>query len=163
MTCRDDRGEAMNGIRLLAACALGIAAIGIAPIGISGAAEPARTMRKSEIPAGFAIGGGQPPLALRVDVDDAGVRSVHAAEASEANITANGDSQDGRTMLTIEHTLNVVLKFDLYVSRDGERFAYTSSCAVTPGIASFEMWEQPIRAFAIGNPRVVDGDDIPCD
>lgn len=160
---RDDRDEAMNGIRVLIACTLGMAAIGIAPIGISSAAEPARTMRKSEIPAGFAIGGGQPPLALKVDVDAAGVRSVHAADASGANVTANGGSQDGRTMLTIEHTLDVALKFDVYVSADGEHFAYTSSCAVTPGIASFEMWERPIRAFAIGNPRVVDGDAIPCD
>lgn len=143
---------------MLAACVLGLAAVGAAD-----AAGPARTMSKSEIPAGFAVGGGQPPLALRVDLDDQGVRGVRIADASEANVRARGDAQDGRTMLTIEHDLDVALKFDLYVSADGEHFAYTSSCAVTPGISSFEMWEQPISAFAIGNPRVVGNDAISCD
>lgn len=148
----------MNAIRMLAACALCAAAIGAVD-----AAGPARTMSKSEIPAGFAVGSGQPPLALKVDVDGQGVRNVRIADAAEANVRARGDAQDGRAMLTIEHDLGVALKFDLYVSADGDRFEYASSCAVTPGVSSFEMWERPIRAFAIGNPRVVDGDEIPCD
>ena len=66
-------------------------------------------------------------------------------------------------MLTVKSDLPVAIKFDLYLSQDGERFTYTSSCALTPGISSFEMWQQPVREFAIGNPRVVDRKRISCD
>jgi len=31
------------------------------------------------------------------------------------------------------------------------------------GIRSLSACALTIRAFAIGNPRVVDGDDLPCD
>jgi len=128
------------------------------------AAKPhARVLAKSEIPAGFAIGSGNPVLALKVDIDGGQVKSVANTEATTANVTATGSSADGETMLTIKHDLDVTIKFDLYISADGERFEYTSSCAITPAISSFEMWAQPIRAFALGNPRVIAGNKVTCD
>ena len=75
-----------------------------------------------------------------------------------------GSEYFDRLMVTkVRSDLAVAIKFDLYLSQDGERFVYTSSCALTPGISSFEMWRQPVREFAIGNPRVVDGKRISCD
>lgn len=130
--------------------------------GAAEAAKPARALKREDIPAGFAIGSGQLALAVAVE----GGRVAHAEVAPDgaaANVTASVNAKEGETTLTIKHTLNVALKFDLYMSADGERFVYTSSCAVTPGISSFEMWQMPIREFALGNPRVVDGDKIGCD
>lgn len=128
------------------------------------AAKPAvRAMAKAEIPQGFAVGSGEPPLALRVDIIDGKASAVEAAAGGAANVTASGSTDDGEATLSIRHDLEVALKFDLYISADGERFQYTSSCAVTPGMSSFELWQQPVRAFALGNPRVIDGDRITCD
>lgn len=128
------------------------------------AAKPrARALAKAEIPAGFAIGTGSPALALKVELDEGQVRSFANTDAAAGNVTASGSSADGQTMLSIKHDLDVTLKFDLFISSDGERFEYASSCAVTPAISSFEMWERPIRAFALGNPRVVANDKLTCD
>ena len=123
----------------------------------------AKSLNKAALPAGFAIGSGQPPLALKVEVADGKATARAVADAAQANVTASGGADGGETMLTIRHDLAVALKFDLYISADGERFDYASSCAVTPGISSFEMWSRPIRAFALGNPRVVPADRMTCD
>jgi hypothetical protein len=63
----------------------------------------------------------------------------------------------------VSSTLTEAVKFDLYVSLDGEQFTYTSSCGVTPGVSSFEMWEKPVTHFAIGNPRVLPKGRMACD
>lgn len=147
---------AKHALRLcaIAACA--------AAFGAAQAAKPARTIDKDDIPAGFAVGSGQPALALDVVIENGRVARAGVATAADAaNVTASANAKEGETTLTIKHGLKATLKFDLYISADGERFVYASSCAVTPGISSFEMWQQPIRAFALGNPRVVD--DVGCD
>jgi len=147
---------------------IAIAAAGFAIVGFTVsaafAAKPAvRTMAKSEIPQDFAVGSGEPPLVLKVEIVDGKASSAQPAEAATTNVTASGSTEDGEAMLSIRHDLDVALKFDLYISADGELFQYASSCAVTPGISSFELWQQPVRAFALGNPRVVEGDRITCD
>lgn len=127
------------------------------------AAKPAaHTMTKSDLPANFAVGNGKPPLALNVVVKDGQVVSAAPADAATANVTAAGDIENGQATLAITHSLAVTLKFDLYISADGERFVYASSCAITPGIAGFELWQQPVRAFALGNPRIVADGKMPC-
>ena len=131
--------------------------------GNAAAAKPAATLSKSEIPSGFAVGSGTPPLALKVELDAGQVKSATVADVASANLTASGQLDAGEATLSISHALDVTLKFDLYISDDGERFVYTSSCAVTPGISSFELWQQPVRAFALGNPRVVDKNRLTCE
>ena len=147
----------ISGLCLLAAAlALGGAA--------QAAGKPAaKSLDKAALPAGFAVGKGQPPLTLKVEVADGQASGTAVSDAAQANVTASGSADGGETMLTIRHDLAVALKFDLYISSDGERFEYTSSCAVTPGISSFEMWSRPIRAFALGNPRVVPAGRMACD
>ncbi|RDZ27083.1 hypothetical protein [Lysobacter silvisoli] len=152
----------MNTIKTLAARAA-LAATLVLALGAAQAAGPAKSLSKAQIPAGFAVGSGKPPLSLRVELADGKARSASVAAATPGNVTASGSSDAEQTMLTIRHDLDVALKFDLYVSSDGERFEYASSCAVTPGISSFEMWSRPIRAFALGNPRVVDAGRMACD
>ncbi|MGI8560642.1 MAG: hypothetical protein ACR2J7_04240 [Luteimonas sp.] len=127
------------------------------------AQPPAATLAKAEIPVGFAVGSGDPPLGLDVQLVDGAVGTITAAGPDAANVRASGVVSDGEATLTIKHDLAVALKFDLYVSEDGQHFRYASSCAVTPGISSFELWQHPVRAFALGNPRVVDGNKTSCD
>ncbi|GAA4853819.1 hypothetical protein [Luteimonas vadosa] len=128
------------------------------------AADPsAKVLARAEMPEGFVVGSGDPPLGLLVELEGEGVGASAAAAPSAANVLASGVAGDGEATLSIRHDLEVSLKFDLYVSEDGERFRYASSCAVTPGISSFELWQHPVRAFALGNPRVVDAGKLACD
>ena len=121
-----------------------------------------RQLSRAQLPAGFAIGSGSPVLALQVEVADGRVASASPATGG-GNLRATRSGSEAEPMLTVKSDLPVAIKFDLYLSQDGERFTYTSSCALTPGISSFEMWQQPVREFAIGNPRVVDRKRISCD
>ena len=144
----------MSGIALVAA---------VLVAGPAHAGKTREALDKSALPAGFVVGSGDPALALDVVVADGRVVSSAAASPEQANVTARSGTADGQTTLTIAHRLAANLKFDLYLSADGERFEYTSSCVVTPGVASFELWQQPVKAFALGNPRVLPGRDLRCD
>lgn len=127
------------------------------------AKRPQKTLLREDIPQGFAIGSASPVLGLKVDVVDGRITGVSPAEGKDANVRGTRGGEGGQTMLTIRTDLDVPLKFDLYVSEDGESFQYTSSCVVTPKISSFEMWEIPVRAFALGNPRVAPQGNMTCD
>jgi len=129
----------------------------------SAAGRPAEILPRDRLPDGFAVGSGAPALGLKVTVVEGRVTASAAAPADEANVRATRGGDAEQTVLNVRTELDVALKFDLYVSRDGQTFQYASSCAVTPGISSFEMWKYPVAAFAIGNPRVVSAKRFSCD
>lgn len=124
--------------------------------------KPARTLARAELPPGFAIGSGSPALALQVDVVGDKV-SWAPAQPGAGNLRGTRSGDAGQTTLMVSSTLPDAIKFDLYVSTDGERFEYASTCGVTPGVSSFEMWERPITLFAMGNPRVLPKGRMDCD
>ncbi len=140
-----------------------VLAVAMAANAALAAGKTQRSLQRGQLPAGFAVGSGDPALSLNVVVTDGQVRSVAVADPSAANVRATRSEGKGQTMLNLRTDLDVTLKFDLYVSRDGRTFEYASSCAVTPGISGFEMWEYPVREFALGNPRVVAQGKMPCD
>ena len=147
--------------RTLGVCLL--AAMWAIPM-IAAAGKPApKTLQRGDLPAGFAIGSGSPSLALQVDVVDGRVAASAPAGDTPGNLRAARSGDATQTTLMVSSTLPVAIKFDLYVSSDGERFEYASSCGVTPGVSSFEMWERPIQAFALGNPRVLPKRRMACD
>ena len=125
--------------------------------------KPARTLARAELPPGFAIGSGSPALALQVDVVGDKVVSWAPAQPGAGNLRGTRSGDAGQTTLMVSSTLPDAIKFDLYVSTDGERFEYASTCGVTPGVSSFEMWERPITLFAMGNPRVLPKGRMDCD
>ena len=125
--------------------------------------EPKKILSRTALAQTFVIGSGDPALALQVDVVDGKVASVVPAAADQGNVAAVRSDGEGQVMLSLATTLDVTLKFDLYVSSDGLQFEYTSTCAVTPGISGFEMWQRPVREFALGNPRVLAKGKMPCD
>lgn len=128
----------------------------------AGKKAPPRTLTRAELPAGFVVGSGAPALSLTVDIVEGKVVSSSPADGP-GNLRATRSGDDTQTMLTVSSDLPVAVKFDLYMSVDGEHFTYTSTCGLTPGISSFEMWRQPIREFAMGNPRVVSSGRVACD
>lgn len=145
----------LAGTLLVAMCALPA---------LASAAKPApKTLLRGELPAGFAIGTASPSLALQVDVVDGKVTASAPAGDGPGNLRAARNGDATQTTLMVSSTLTEAVKFDLYVSLDGEQFTYTSSCGVTPGISSFEMWEKPVTHFAIGNPRVLPKGRMACD
>ena len=125
--------------------------------------KPARTLARAELPPGFAIGSGSPALALQVDVVGGKVVSWAPAQPGAGNLRGTRSGDAGQTTLMVSSTLPDAIKFDLYVSTDGDRFEYASTCGVTPGVSSFEMWERPITLFAMGNPRVLPKGRMDCD
>ncbi|MCA0297458.1 MAG: hypothetical protein LCH68_00410 [Proteobacteria bacterium] len=125
--------------------------------------KPARTLARAELPPGFAIGSGSPALALQVDVVGGKVVSWAPAQPGAGNLRGTRSGDAGQTTLMVSSTLPDAIKFDLYVSTHGERFEYASTCGVTPGVSSFEMWERPITLFAMGNPRVLPKGRMDCD
>lgn len=122
-----------------------------------------RTLARAELPQGFAIGSGSPVLALQVEVVDGKVASWAPAGEGTGNLRGTRSGDATQTTLMVSSGLPEAIKFDLYVSTDGERFEYASTCGVTPGVSSFEMWERPITAFAMGNPRVLPNGRMSCD
>lgn len=145
----------LAGTLLVAMCALPA---------LASAAKPApKTLARGELPAGFAIGDASPSLALQVEVVDGKVVASAPAGDAPGNLRATRSGDATQTTLMVSSTLAEAVKFDLYVSTDGEQFTYTSSCGVTPGISSFEMWEKPVTHFAIGNPRVLPKGPMACD
>lgn len=124
---------------------------------------PATSVMRQDLPAGFAIGSATPSLALQVEIADGRVVASAPAGDGAGNLRATRSGDGAQTMLMVSSDLPVAVKFDLYISSDGERFTYASSCGVTPGVSSFEMWEQPVRLFALGNPRVLPKGRMACD
>ncbi|PPJ41576.1 MULTISPECIES: hypothetical protein [unclassified Pseudoxanthomonas] len=122
-----------------------------------------RTLTRAELPQGFAIGSGSPVLALQVEVADGKVASWAPAGEGGGNLRGTRSGDAAQTTLMVSSALPEAIKFDLYVSTDGERFEYASTCGVTPGVSSFEMWERPITQFAMGNPRVLPKGRMDCD
>lgn len=125
--------------------------------------KAARTVARAELPQGFAIGSGSPVLALQVEVVDGKVASWAPAGEGAGNLRGTRSGDAAQTTLMVSSGLPEAIKFDLYVSTDGERFEYASTCGVTPGVSSFEMWERPIALFAMGNPRVLAKGRMDCD
>lgn len=123
-----------------------------------------KKLSRQELGQGSAIGSGDPALALKVDILDGAVASAVPADAASANVFAlRSEGEKQQTMLNLRTDLGVALKFDLYISRDGDTFEYASTCAVTPGISGFEMWQYPVREFALGNPRVLPKGKMACE
>jgi hypothetical protein len=157
MNAKERSARGTGALVTLLACAL------MAVSGASMAKRPQKVLLREDIPQGFAIGTASPVLGLKVDVTDGRITAVSPAAGKDANVRGTRGGEGGQTMLTIRTDLDVPLKFDLYVSEDGESFQYTSSCVVTPKISSFEMWEMPVREFALGNPRVAPQGNMTCD
>ncbi|MBI5533519.1 MAG: hypothetical protein HY898_12435 [Deltaproteobacteria bacterium] len=118
-------------------------------------------MDASSLGSDFVRFDGRSPVAFRVVRDGTGrLRISSDLEGSEPDIVIPPASiERGMTMLKIANTGDLHLKFDLYITPDGQRYVYTSSCPLLPrpaqgeSFSAFESWPHAVAGFAIGAPR----------
>jgi hypothetical protein len=107
---------------------------------------------------------GAAPLHLRV-VDAVGVPLLLPVGAAEATLSVTFvERKDDQTLVTLASGAPRTLKVDLYISPDGERWSYTSSCPIRPKLSVYENWPYAIPFMALANPRwLADGDSTACE
>lgn len=116
-------------------------------------------LTRDALPEGALIADGARPLHLLAEIKDGRISELRPVAAQEANLTLAFVQQDReRSAIDIKSSLPLGLKLDLFVSRDGQSFGYTSSCPVRPGGNAFAQWPHRVRAVAIAHPRVPDGE-----
>lgn len=142
-------GAAALGVLVLAGC-----------MSNPSAAEPPGMLNVEALPAGFVVGTAKDPLNLHLREDGTQFRAT--ADTADVTIRAEASESPGMTMLHLSSTADATLKIDLYISPDGRRFMYTSTCPLMPAISASEMWPHPIHSYAFGNARRVAEGDMVC-
>lgn len=113
-------------------------------------------LQSERLPAGTVKADGKSPLYLLVKVKDGKVTGYESATQKTANVTATFSASNGTT-ITFTSTLDTALKFELYISADGRRFVYTSSCPLMARKSLYENWPHPVPWLAITGVAVSDG------
>jgi len=114
---------------------------------------PARVITAGHLPPGAAFRADAGPLTLKLSYDPSGTPNGFAAgTADDADLVIGFISP---TTVKIENHLKQPLKVDLWLSPNGQRFAYTSSCPIAAGNSSFEMWPGRVPWVFVSNPRRV--------
>ncbi len=116
---------------------------------------------REQLPADAVTGSGDPAFTAAIGPDGALV-SVPDAEATirVSRITSGGEG----TMVSIANQTDRALKFEVFISPDGERWTATSSCPAIAGGATFESWPYPVAFIAIASPRpLAEGEPATCE
>lgn len=129
------------------------------PVSSHAALERARGIFGTvDLPANHVITDGSKPLFLRVS----GQKPLILSPAIEADAqirveftTRNEES----TMVSLTSTHPRRIKVDLYLSPDGDRWEYTSSCP----LSVHEMWGYPVAYLALANPRFIGDEKSICE
>lgn len=122
-----------------------------------------RWFTRDQVPDGFVLGDGRALLGLVVDIDlqkRVVARMPQAAE--DANISLIRTEMGQGTTVRVSNGTQATLKYDLYISPDGIRYQYTSSCPLMTGVSSYENWPMQIHSFAMGNVRETDSEMFVC-
>jgi hypothetical protein len=120
--------------------------------------EPARTIRVGHMPSGASCHIGSADLSLRVSVDEVSGAPVgfEPGSAAGADLTVGFSPDTSSTRTTTVRLTNRssrALKVDLWLSQNGERFTYTSSCPIPAGHQSLETWPGEVPWVYVSNPR----------
>lgn len=108
-------------------------------------------------------------LYVEVETDEDGptaYRAVDAVRDPAITLTASfTQTDDGTMILHLQNPFPRSLKFDMgYQALGGDRLVGTSSCPVRGGLASFELWHEPIVQLLMTNGRfLAEGDATVCD
>lgn len=97
---------------------------------------------------------GERALLLEVGLREGQVDATEPAPLELANFVVRVESRRRReTVVALESAVDVPLDYDLYVSRDGERFRSIPNCPVAARGRSFERWPERAAWIAIANVR----------
>ena len=160
---------------LLAACAVPRAidatttippdAVPVASVRPVASPQAATWLAVAELPAGALRARADRAVLLEVSREDGGaVGSVEPAPLELANlivrVTRNAPRDVG---IALESSLDASVKLDLFVSPDGERFRYISSCPVIAGGSAYEKLAEPVAWVAVARVRLADPGEPRCE
>ena len=106
---------------------------------------------RANLPSDSVITDGSEKTYLRI-AETGPYTFAHATEA-DANFTIEFTAREEKMTIVSFHYSGggPVNKIDLYISLDGERWEYTSSCPIG---ATFETWSHPVQFLAVAHPHV---------
>mgnify|MGYP001214819964 CR=1 FL=1 len=117
-------------------------------------ALPPQRLTATELPKGAITLDGK-PVFLVVKVTDKKVVSFAPATEKTANLIVRFAQHDEEaTLIVFESKLSLDIKLDLYLSKDRERFVYTSSCPVAAKKSLFENWPYFVPFVVVSAIRV---------
>ncbi len=117
-------------------------------------ALPPERVTATELPKGAITLDGA-PVFLNVKITDKKVVSFAPATEKTANLIVRFEQHDEEaTLIAFESKLKHDLKLDLYLSKDRQRFVYTSSCPLAAGKSLFENWPYSVPFVVISAIRV---------
>lgn len=117
-------------------------------------ALPPERLTAAELPKGAVTLDGA-PVFLKVKITDKKVVSFAPATEKTANLIVRFEKHDDEaTLIAFQSKLEVDLKLDLYLSKDRQRFVYTSSCPLAAGKGLFENWPYAVPFVVISAIRV---------
>jgi hypothetical protein len=130
--------------------------------------EPARIITPGRMPIGAAYRTSSADLALHVTLDEVSSSPVgfEPAKAESTDLVMGAVPNTAPTPMTTLALTNRSarpLKVDLWISNDGQRYRYTSSCPIGPGARSSESWPGVVPWVYVSNPRFVASDARGCD
>jgi hypothetical protein len=160
---------------LLGACAAPRAIDG--PVDVPADAVPVASVRPvasphapnwltvAQLPPDAIRGSGARALLLEVTRGaDGAIASVESAPLELANLIVRVSTNGPRNVgVVLESSLDAALKLDLFVSPDGERFRYASSCPVIAGGSAYEMFAEPVVAVAVARVRWSEPGEMRCE
>ena len=115
----------------------------------------------ADLPAGHVVVSGDEPVYLRLAGTDTLV--LEPADEASADLVVHFASRDhDMTMVSLKAKGERTLRLDFYISPDGKRWQYSSSCPLMGTIGTYENWPHALPLLAIANPRYIDGDDRAC-
>jgi hypothetical protein len=119
----------------------------------------------AQLPDGAIRGSSERALLLEVTRGgDGAIASVESAPLELANLIVRVSAKGPRNVgVVLESSLDATLKLDLFVSPDGERFKYASSCPVIAGGSAYEMFAERVVAVAVARVRATDPGDMRCE
>jgi hypothetical protein len=120
--------------------------------------EPARIITPGHMPPGAAYHSGSPDLSLRVTVDEVSGTPLgfEPGKAENTDLSLGfvaNTAATSMTMLALTNRSKRPLKVDMWISDDGQRYRYTSSCPILAGARSTESWPGVVSWIYVSNPR----------
>jgi hypothetical protein len=114
---------------------------------------PVRTITAGHLPPGAAFRADAGALTLKLSYDASGTPNGFAAGSPDDADLVIGFINT--STVKIENHMKQALKVDLWLSQDGRRFGYTTSCPISAGSSSHEIWPGRVPWVYVSGPRWV--------
>lgn len=139
-------------IRMFALATLAMVTVACGPP----ARPPTRVITVGHLPPGAAMNIDAGSINLKLSYDAAG--QPNGFEQGTADATDLVIAFVNTSTVSISNRSQHPLKLDLWLSKSGKQFVYTSSCPISARGSSFENWPAPVSWIYVSNPRILAAD-----